>query len=289
MKVHRIKRRILRAMARANAAAKVTTAVVDKVVETTTNTTTTIIPQEINPITRKIDVEICIHCWNYQRRLCWMLSSILQQQGELPNITVNLSYAPDNGNPKTEDVIKLFRDKGLNIKETILKTEEMPNRAIARNIQAKETTADWIIFADADMVYDVDFFSDLQKQLQNNLRNEAKVMGADRISLKPQPVLKYFQEDQREYPCIISEVAKLAATFKIMWIIGKGTAPGSFQLAKVTAIKHWGGKYTWKQKDHWRLTRSDRQFRRMLRGNVPINAKKQWHINHDRGDSSIQR
>ena len=111
-------------------------------------------------------LEICIHCHNYQHRLCWMLSSILQQKGNPPEIEVSISYLPDTGSPKTEAVIDFFREKGLKIIPIELKEGQEKNRAIPRNIRAKNTKADWILFADCDHVYSPYFFDDIKKKLE---------------------------------------------------------------------------------------------------------------------------
>ena len=93
-------------------------------------------------------LEIAIHCYNYQHRLCWMLSSLLQQKGDIPNIVVNVSFALNNGDPSTEEVCKFFKEKGLNIIETIVPEEKAHNRAVARNLQVASTKSDFMLFAD---------------------------------------------------------------------------------------------------------------------------------------------
>jgi glycosyltransferase involved in cell wall biosynthesis len=244
-------------------------------------------PEDPNKI---LTIEICIHCYNYQRRLCWMLSSILQQKGELPNIIVNISSSPNNGDPTTEEVCKFFREKGLNIIETEMTEKEACNRAIARNRQVAQTKADWILFADSDLVYNSDFFEDLQRQLKTNLKDEKRVMGADRHSLDIPFCIKYFEEDQRIYPCVIEDVDKITNEWPKRSISGRRIAAGYFQLASVKSIMTKGeGKYTGKEGDYWRATKSDRAFRCRMGGRLPINVKPQFHLNHDRGGPEIQR
>lgn len=235
-------------------------------------------------------LEICLHCHSYQRRLCWMLSSILQQEGDIPDITVSISFTPENGDPSTRKVIDLFRKEGLKIVEVILTPEEAPNRAIPRNIRAKETEADWILFADSDMVYEPMFFDDLKKKLESDkYKNETRVMGADRHSLDIPFCIKYFEEDETEYPCVVENVAEIPKDWPIKWVKGRRTAAGYFQLANVQAIKDKGGVYSGRKRDVWRLTRSDRQFRSHMGGRTPISVLKQYHLNHDRGGPDIQR
>jgi len=217
-----------------------------------------------------------------------MLSSILQQEGDIPEITVSISHTDNDGTPTTKEVCDFFRGKGLNIEEIILTEEEVKNRAIARNKQVKECKSDWILFADSDMVYDKDFFADLKLQLSTNLKDEKRCMGADRISLDIPFCLEYFKNDTRIYPCVIENVADVVSKWPVKWIRGKGTAPGNFQLASIQAINEKGGKYSWKQKDLWRRTKADRMFR-VIMGRIGINVKKQYHLNHDRDGQSTQR
>jgi len=237
-----------------------------------------------------MELEICIHCHSYQHRLCWMLSSILQQEGDCPEILVSVSYTPENGNPKTKEVIDFFKEKGLNILEVELTPEEAPNRAIPRNIRAGATEADWILFADSDMVYDPMFFDDLKKQLESDdYKDETKVMGADRHSLDIPFCIKFFEEDKREYPCVIENVAQIPKDWPKKWVRGRNIAAGYFQLARVEAIKEKGGIYSGRKRDLWRRTKSDRQFRVHMGGRRPMKVLPQYHLNHDRGGPDIQR
>lgn len=236
-------------------------------------------------------LEICIHCFNYQRRLTWLLSSILQQRGEIPDITISLAYTPDNGNPKTEDVIKLFRDKGLKIIDVILKPDQIQCRSFGRNIRTKDTTADWILFVDCDMVYHPDFFADLKVKLESDkYKNEDKVLGADRFSLNDQFCIEYFEkEDKYSYPCVIDNVVDIVSKFPVKWVRGKHNCAGYFQLARVEAIRSKNQVYSGRNRDVWRNTKSDREFRIRMGGRVPLDTLPQYHLNHDRQGPEIQR
>jgi len=242
---------------------------------------------------KKLTIEICIHCHRYQHRLCWMLNSILQQKGDVPNINIALSFCPDDGDPTTKEVCDFFREKGLNIYETVLTRKQVPNRSIGRNRQVKEVIetgrADWMLFVDSDMVYDPYFFEDVQNQLKLKYKNVTKVIGADRISLDIPFCVKFFEEDKRKYPCVIPDVAKIPSEWPVKWITGSRTCPGNFQLANVKSIIDRGGVYTKRSRDVWRRTKSDRGFRCQMGGRVSMKVKSQYHLNHDRGGPEIQR
>jgi hypothetical protein len=219
-----------------------------------------------------------------------MLSSILQQRGDTPNILVSVSYTLENGDPRTEEVIEFFQDKGLVIQPLYISPKRVHNRAVPRNIRAKETEADWMLYADSDLVYHPDFFADLKVKLESDkYKDEHKVMGADRHSLDIPFCIKYFEEDTREYPCVIEDVAKIPEDWPKKWISGKRIAAGYFQLANVAEIKARGGKYSGRQRDRWRRTGSDRQFRCHMGGRRGIDVLPMYHLNHDRGGPEIQR
>ena len=234
-------------------------------------------------------IEINFHCFKYEHRMCWMLSSILQQIGDKPDIVVSISYLPNTGNPPTEECIKFFREKGLNIIDVPVQPGQEGNRAIARNTRAKETKADWIIFADGDMVYHKEFFADLQTKLQKDPHMSCdKVIGADRHSLNIEFCTKYFNEDTRQYPCVIEDVAELVCKWPLFRLSGKHIAPGYFQLANVQAIKNKGGIYSNRCVDRGRNCKTDRLFRFHMGGVLPIHLHPMFHLNHDRTDG-IQR
>ena len=231
-------------------------------------------------------VEIAVACHLFQRRLVWMLSSILQQVGDKPDIVVSISYVPNNGIPTTEDCIRFFREKGLNIIDVVMEPGQESIRVLARNIRAKETQADWMIWADADMVYHKEFFADLKNKVsQEPVLSCTQVMGADRHSLNIPFCVNYFNEDKREYPCIIDNVAELVSTWPDWRFGGKHIAAGYFQLANVQAIKNKGSVYSNRCGGDDILNRhckSDRQFRIHMGGRVPIDLLAQYHLNHSR-------
>jgi hypothetical protein len=237
----------------------------------------------------KQNIEICIHTYMYQRRLCWMLSSILQQTGDVPNILINISHTENDGNPTTAEVCSFFRDKGLNIKETIVPKENIGNRSLARTKQLEETQSDFILFADSDMVYATDFFGDLGKQLETNLANEPKCMGADRVSLDIPFCVEYFNKDESKYPMAIENVADIVDKWKIYYVRGRHKAAGYFQLANVKLLKDRNVSYGMAKKDGLRRYGADRYFRVNMGGICPIETKKQYHLNHSRNNDVTQR
>ena len=235
-------------------------------------------------------IEICIHCHNYQHRMCWMLSSILQQEGDIPEIVVSISYLPNHGSPTTESCIEFFREQGMKIISLPVNIGAESNRAIARNLRAKNSKADWLLFADADMAYSKTFFAELKKNLEKDeWKNEKKVIGADRHSMEIDFCRDFFYNDTTEYPCVVPDVAETVSKWPLWYVKGKKIAPGYFQLASLEAINEKGGIYSDKNIDKWRLCKTDRVFRSHMGGNIGMDLPPQYHLNHDREGPEKQR
>jgi hypothetical protein len=225
-----------------------------------------------------------------------MLSSVLQQTGDIPNIIFSVAYPRDNGNPRTEDVCSFFKDQGLNIKEQPYDgMDEIQYRGLARNRQMREATADWILFADTDMTYAPDFFEDLGRQLVGPLKNETRCISARRVSLAKEECKQYFNElDPHVYPCVVEEAGLLEGW--PIYQISRSCGAGYFQLANVANIRDncdnlyvdpegcndWG----WLKGKKMQKAKSDGQFRKRVGGIKRIKTKPQYHLNHERDNEA---
>lgn len=236
-------------------------------------------------------IEIAVSCTCFQHRLCWMMSSVLNQSGDVPQLTFSVAYPVNNGNPTTEKVCAFFKDRGLNIKEQVYENERaMQFRGLVRNRQLSESKAEWILMSDSDMVYSPEFFSVLGKKLEGELKNETRCISASRISLDKAHCIKFFKElDTTKYPEIIINPAFIVEKWPVFQI-SKNCGAGYFQLANVNSIrKLHGGLYVdpknCKDKaefDDIHKTNSDVQFRRRVGGVKRITLPPQYHLNHIR-------
>jgi hypothetical protein len=225
-----------------------------------------------------------------------MLSSIAQQK-DAPELITNIAYAPGNGKPTTEAVCDLFSKK-MRVKQTVCSMEDIKFRGLIRNRQLAETDADWMLFADSDMVYDPLFFYDLGLRLAGDLRNEEKCISASRISLDKDACNQAVRAMNLMYPIEVENAAEAAAGIPVNRGQGRGVGrdgvtrnvgAGYFQLANVNVLRaKFDGLY-WDPKGRrdpsWGY-RSDRQFRRRVGGTCPIITKPQYHLNHER-DSDV--
>lgn len=225
-----------------------------------------------------------------------MMSSILQQQGNVPNLIFNIGYPVNNGTPTTESVCKYFSGRGLNIREVPFEgMDEIQYRGLARNRQLEVATGDWILFADTDMVYDPFFFEDLAKQLSGPLRDEEGCISASRVSLDKDHCKKFFNEQDpflSDYPVEIPNVADLIKNWPI-YQISRSCGAGYFQLVHADVIREkLGGLYVEPQRcadwgwDKMQKARSDRQFRKRVGSLKKITTRPQYHLNHERDNEA---
>ena len=230
----------------------------------------------------KIDIDIA--CVYFQRRICWMLSSLLQQISP-PELVVDVAYQPNNGNPTTEVVLDYFENAGLKIRRTVCGEEIKGKRGVVRNRQLAASDADWALFTDADMVYHPDFFADLAGQLAGPLAAETRCLTSTRISLAKDHCKDFFNSPTHPYiyPCTIPEVSQLVSTWPV-YRISPAMGAGYFQMANIAHLRknHKGRYLNSRRNDRGWHTTSDKRFRGMLGGVCRIKTKPEYHLNHER-------
>ena len=235
-----------------------------------------------------MQIELIVSVVSFQRRFCWELSSLLQQCGSVPDLSINVAYIPNEGNPTTERVCAYFKSLGLHIIENPLPRETMQFRGKVRNIQLTQSKSDWGCFIDADMCYDPYFFSDLAQQLSGQLKNETRCISASRVSLAKDFSKNFFNTCDGAtlpYPCLISEPTEILKTWPLFKAQTANKGAGYFQLANIENLRKNHQGHYWqpnnRRDSEWGY-RSDRQFRNMLGGICPITTKPQYHLNHER-------
>jgi len=121
-----------------------------------------------------ISIQVAIATWGFNKRLCWMLSSIVQQKSHndkpVPEVSVNLAYIRHQG---VEELMPVFQSEGISIAKVVYEGYDkgFAYRGLVRNQQLKAIgDADWVMFADSDMVYPQDFFLDLLNPLKINTK-----------------------------------------------------------------------------------------------------------------------
>tara|TARA_Y100000310_G_C20645198_1_gene796154 strand:+ start:239 stop:928 length:690 start_codon:yes stop_codon:yes gene_type:complete len=217
-----------------------------------------------------------------------MLSSLLQQRGDIPDISFSVGYPENNGDPTTEEVVAFFRKQGLQIKTIPYPDMEVIQfRGLVRNEQLWQSDADWLLFSDTDMTYSPDFFADLAQQLNGELEDEELILSASRVSLHKDFCKDFFNKwDGNKYPCVVENAGELQDW--PIFQIGRSCGAGYFQLVNRECVIDNFGWYvnpdeckdrTWEK---GQKARSDIQFRNMVGGIRKIETKPQYHLNHER-------
>jgi hypothetical protein len=105
------------------------------------------------PDTRPPRLEIVSHCWRYSRLLAYQLSSLVLHPPSDVEVRMTVFHAPED--TPTEEVLEYFSAltvPGVHWNPWPLERERLFRRAIGRNLAAQATRADWIWFADCDIL-----------------------------------------------------------------------------------------------------------------------------------------
>jgi hypothetical protein len=232
-----------------------------------------------------MNITIAIQCHNFQRRLSWMLSSIL---GQHQDITVAVDAMSGNGEPKTEYVTDYFRRAGMDIQFTAWNDlAEFERRGVVRTAQVQRCKTSHILFADSDMVYAPDFFEELFSEVDQNYPG---MYISGRMS---QETPDYANDLIRNVPALplVKQPFELA---KKLPLVKRGcVGAGFFQLVRLDAC---GGYYVrpeecrdWRWSDKGQKAKSDQQFRHRI-GLKQRLARWFWanqiHLNHARDNQA---
>lgn len=235
-------------------------------------------------------------CLNYELRLCWQVSSILQQTwlGRRNRIIQDIATL--------EGDELLLRPEGKDVNYYPIDAERFALRGIVRNEQikrAQEAKADIIFFADADHVYPPDFFYHLALYMNTLGRSARGVATApnkivtereatDALMLES---LKPWLERKVEGPPIIDNAYQKALKLPTIRRRTRMIAGGNMQVVWLERIfkennglyvdpEHNSDKHMFKK---WLVARSDKQFRGALGSTIPL-AFPNWmiHLDHRR-------
>jgi hypothetical protein len=233
----------------------------------------------------KYFLQFCIQCHNFQRRMIWQLSSILQQKNvDLNDILINISSLKNNGNPSTESIVDLFSKAGLNIEHTIFEDKDIfAKRGLLRNRNIQYSNAEWIFFADADNVYYETFFEDLFIYLKDEGKDVSNcITSIAKFHTNIEETNKLMDLTCLE---IIENVWEKSNNISFIKKINKTVAAGCMQVVKRSNILD--NKYVNRTHDYHLFKRgqkafSDKQFRRKMGGTTIIDLPLQIHLNHKR-------
>lgn len=98
-------------------------------------------------------IEIVTTCWKYSRLLSWQLDSLeesWQQLDDPDSVSLTVVCASPDEDPDTHAATLSYRMVDRPVRMLMLDKPQLFNRAIGRNLAAKETPADWVWFCDCD-------------------------------------------------------------------------------------------------------------------------------------------
>lgn len=106
------------------------------------------------PSDRAVELEIVSHCWRYSHLLVYQLSSLVLHPPERTSVTMTVFYTPeDESTAALLDFIGGHEVRNVRWSWQALEPTRLFRRSLGRNLAARATEADWIWFADCDLVF----------------------------------------------------------------------------------------------------------------------------------------
>lgn len=124
-------------------------------------------PAALTPRTGRLALEIVSHCWNYHHLHAYQLSSLVQFPPRELDVTVTVFHSPtDQGTVALLRYFGAIGIPGVTWNWRPLPEAELMRRAIGRNRAALATRADWVWFADCDLMFRDACLDTLAEELQ---------------------------------------------------------------------------------------------------------------------------
>jgi len=223
-------------------------------------------------------LEIVSHCWQYAHLAVYQFSSLLRHPPQQLTVTHTLFYASED--TETEKLAAEFAaNKVANVtwRSIPLPKAELMRRAIGRHRAALATSADWIWFADCDLMFG-----------ENCLDSLAPYLKTERVGL-------LFPDGERvtdllpaHHPWITDSLKQKRPVAVDPSVFHANTihkAKGAFQIVHgdvARAMGYCGNLPLYQQPDtRWRKTYEDTVFRNLLgHEGVPVSIDNLMRIRH---------
>ena len=231
-------------------------------------------------------ITMAIQCMHFERRLCWMLASLLEQT-KRDELIVDAAFMEGSGcKPEAKEVVQFFHCKGLDmIPHGCTNYGLFQQRGRTRNVQLNACPTEWIWFADADHVYHPMYVENLMAELEKH-KAETRLLTAGRMSTQP-PGRSPF-EFNADVPVYHQAAWQWCSNCNVKRMGAPGA--GHTQIVRCDNLPdreyvpddkckdhHWDEKHT--------KARSDQQFRHKVGGKVGLPkwfTYNQIHLNHPR-------
>lgn len=223
-----------------------------------------------------VKLEIVSHCWQYAHLLAYQLSSLVNHPPQALTVTMTVFYCPDD--VKTRQMLEFFASISVHNVQwnwRPLSREQLFRRGIGRNMIARTTTADWLWYADCDIIFHQGCLDSLAAQLQG--RRDALLYPAhERITPMLADSDPMLHEDRPRVIDIQGDHFELRA---------QPGARGAYQIVHGDIARACGYceqlSYYQTPSDRWRKTYEDRAFRWLIRDQgQPIEVTAIHRIRH---------
>lgn len=127
-------------------------------------------PAKLAARTGVLTIEVVSHCWQYAHLLAYQLSSLVNFPPARARVRMTVFHAVDDA--RVRDLLAFFgaiEVPGVTWNWQALAPGELFRRSIGRNRAARGTPADWVWFADCDILFHRDCMDTLADRLQGRL------------------------------------------------------------------------------------------------------------------------
>lgn len=240
-------------------------------------------------------IELCTFVYKFQLRYWWVLSSLLEQ-ANIPKLHITTDLCKEDPYLDVEKIQKHFGNK-LDLSFNIHTKDDMEKRGFIRTKNVKNAKAEWILFLDADDVFEPTFFTKLNDIISSlSDEDKHKIISIPRLTMPMESGYKIIDSVSYDAPIkgTYNRVEKYKTHFSRN---GAVSAAGYFQLCHIPTMRQRGinsyvdGKYDvdlLSSKSYYRM-KSDMVFRKKFSGIFPIRTLPPIiHINHYRRELDKQ-
>lgn len=208
-----------------------------------------------------LKLEIVSHCWNYAHLAVYQLSSLVKHPPQELDITYTLFYSPqDRATTRLTETFGAMEVPNLRWQWRPLSPEQLQRRAIGRNRAALATQADWVWFADCDLIFHAGCLDSLAAALRDRALRLAYPASEQVTELLPadHPLVNLPTERPQVVDVDPAQFHPNAIT----------KAKGAFQVVHGDVARQCGYcrdlAYYQRPTGRWRKTFEDTAFRRLI-------------------------
>jgi len=235
-------------------------------------------PAELSLSSQPLKLQIVSHCWNYAHLSLFQLSSLVNYPPKDCELVYTLYYAEEDAGMKAlvEKFSKL-QVPNITWDWQVLRKGELFRRAIGRNKASLASTADWIWFADCDLIFH-----------EGCLDSVAAAVAGKRTGLVFPDHEGITELLPPEHPMLnqtVSESGTVDVDSSLFQHNKISKAKGAFQIVHgdlARAVGYCGSISAYQEPtDHWRKTYEDTVFRRVIEyDGEAVNVKNLFRIRH---------